>query len=507
VAVVYLDWCNHNEQRSYPLAHSFAGLPDNLLVDMSIRIPRSAGTQVYLASAVVSPSLVTLTFVADNGVGPAVPVGAVRVLRPVVLAQKYPIEPFYPGAGGWVALGSAATTDLPVNVVEQIPVVPRVQGSYDDLPLRSIGKMNKTKALTGIVELRGQDGVQVLACTQDWPLAGDPDYIENPRYKRLIDGLPRRCIAVRLEASPDQLDNLYDYTGPCQKSPQDDQCGRRLLQTVNGVGPDCDGNLTIEFEGVPNATLVDGDGNVVGLTIDYPLGLIDVCDPDKGLNLPQPADLCEASSQSSMSSQSSQSQSSQQSSSSVQPACPDITEPTLVDFVDLTCWEVPSGTFTIQDCQLNGTDTSWGLAVLIGSHTVGHDVQAFLKINSAGAEKRAYLVFGAENQSKFWFLELNAGLGRVIIGRRSGSQTVDESLPFYQGIALDTYVHVRVAVSAGGYVQAWINGVAGPVVQAAPSTLLDGRCGLAVRGSTVLFDHFALDWPVVGPGGFPPHGC
>jgi hypothetical protein len=437
-------------------------------------------------------------------VGPAIPIGAVQVTQPAVLFRKYVIEPFYPGVGGWVSLGSAVF-DAPMSVVEQIPLVARVTGVYDDIPLTSIGKLNRTTALTGLVELRGQDGIQVLACIDEWPIGNDPDYLENPRYMRNLDGGPKPCIALRLEASPEKLDTLYDYTGPCQKSPSDEQCGRRMVRTINGVTPDCNGNITIEFANVPNGTLVDEDDNVIGIALDYPLGLIDVCDPNKGLQLPEPIPLCEESSSSS--SMSSQSQSSGSSSSqSPTPECPDILEPTLITFDSLHCWDLYAGLWSLVDCQLVGSSLGWGLTTLHGSHTVGHDVQGFINI-APTHNRRAYLVFGAETDTKYWFLELDAYANQVVIGRRSGSTIIPESLPMAYTVPTGTYVHVRVAVDLSGYVQSWIDGVVGPAVLAAPSTLNDGTCGFAVRVSNAMFDNFALDWPVIGPGGFPTPGC
>lgn len=303
MGTVYADWCNKNEQRNYPIEDlasktsvSGATLPDNFLVDANIWIPRSAGDRVYLSSAAITPALVTMTFMAASG-SSTVPVAALAVRKPVDRYRKYTLDPYYPGVGGWVAFGSAPEelTNLVLSFSgpTNTPLVPKVTRSYDDLPVSSIGKENKSTALTGIVELRGGDNIEVLACTQVYNGSGDPDYRENPRYRRFIDGRYRSCIVVRMAASSDDYETLYTFAGPCQKAPDSFQCEKRLLRKINGVSADCDGNITIEFENVTAGTVVDGDGDVVGLSVDYPLGLTDVCDPDKGLAMPEIADLCE----------------------------------------------------------------------------------------------------------------------------------------------------------------------------------------------------------------------
>lgn len=522
MAAIFHDWCNSNELRNYPLldlvsrrADNGVQLPDDFLVDANIWIPKTAGTRVAVSSAAITPGLVTMTFVADGG-GTPIPVAAVSVVRAASKYRKYQLQAFYPGVGGWVAFGSAVdkaeTLSLVFSQFEQAELVPKVVRGYDDLPLQSIGKKDRAQALTGLVELRGGDDVEVLACTDDWPPLDDPDYIDNPRYKRKIDGEPRRCIAIRLIGDPQNYENLYTYTGPCEKAPESLQCGRRLIQAINGVTPDCNGNLTVEFKNIPNDTVIDDNDKVVGIALDYPLGLMDVCDANKGLVLPDPADLCapsESSSSMSIFSSLSSRVLSSMSHSSMPFECPTIGGAYIETFNDgLVCWDFPYGTWTLDDCQLIGNSNSgWGMGTLQKTSTLGRDLQGFIKLQPGGAEYRGYLIFGYENPNRFWFLELDGTLGRVVIGRRNGPQVIEESLPYWTPIQIGEYIHVRVAISWAGEIQSWINGAAGPQVTAVPGTLANGLVGFATRYSVAWFDNLAFDWWTTDPAHFPPFSC
>lgn len=521
MGTIFHDWCNANELRNYPLAdlaskRSETGvlLPDNFLVDANIWIPSSAGTRVALSSAAITPGLVTLTFVADGG-GTPVPVAALAIPKPVTLYRKYNLSPYYPGVGGWVSFGAAVeqleSLSLLFNTFTATELVPKIVRSYDDLPLLSVGKKDRVQALTGLVEIRGGDDIEVLACTDDWPVGSDPNYIDNPRYKRKIDGEPRRCIAIRLAGDPQNYETLYAYTGPCAKAPESQQCGRRLVQRINGVSPDCNGNIEVEFRHIPVGTVMDSQDKVVGLSLDYQLGLTDVCDPTRGLSLPDPVDLCYSSSSSSAAGSVSAISMSMSSTSlfSMSSACPSIVGPAIETFTGtLHCWDRPSGDWSISDCQLLGTsDAGWGVSLWELTPTLGHDIQSFIQLLPGGVETRAYFIFGYESPLRFWFVELDAVLGRVIIGRRNGPQIVEESLPVSVALPVGEYIHLRVTVSLLGQIQTWINGSAGPQVTAVAGTLLDGPVGFGTRMSHAKFDNLAFDWWTTDPDLFPGFDC
>lgn len=523
MSTIFHDWCNRNEARNYPLKDgatklSTTGveLPDDFIVDANIWFPASAGTGLMVSSASISPGLISVTFVAYGG-GSPVPICAVYVAKPVEKYRKYSVDAFYPGVGGWVAFGLAVDADqnfaLIFDSLAATELAPKATRTYDDLPLLSMGKKDFTAAFTGLIGLRAVDAVEVLACTDPWPPLGDPDFLSNPRYQRFVDGQPRDCIVLRLKGTPGDYENLYTYTGPCDKAPEDDQCGRRLIQKIAGVGADCNGNIDIIFQNIPTAYLEDALGNIVGMTLEYPLGTIDVCDPTRGLVIPPRQDLCVGSlssigSSMSMFSLSSVSHSSLPPLSSVVDPCAIIT-PFIDEFDSLSpCWTSVGGTWGIGVCQLNGLTTAgWGAIVRERTHTFGHIMKVQMLIRATSVIQRGYMIFGYRSVGGtryYWFFELDATANRLLIGRRAGPVTVIESLPVTMTINPNIYYEVEVHVAAfTGAITTFVNGLPGPSVTPVAGTLVDGLVGLATRNSNVEFDNFRIDYP-----GLPPApGC
>lgn len=519
MTMIFSDWCNQNEQRNYPLVDmsdkdgDTAKLPNSLLVDLNIWLPASAGSGVFVSSASVTLGIVSVTFSAYGGLT-NVPLCAISLPKPVDRYRKYALESFYPGAGGWVAFGGAIESTVAWTARFSDPaetkLLPKVVRAYDDLPVISAGKKSRAAALTGLVTLRGSSPVEVLACTDPWPLIGDPDYLSNPRYQRKIDGEPRDCIVARLIAAPDDYSNLYAYSAQCTKSPEDQQCGKALLQRINGVPPDCNGNIEIEFRNIPYVLLTDDDGKVLGYSLEYPLGLMDVCGATKGL-VPQPIeDLClpSASSESSSSGPISSQSVSSQSVSSSSLRCPPIIGEHIELFHEIDCWDRWAGTWTLEDCQLKGASYGgWGIIALKGSETFGHEFQTFTKLWPGSTGGKSYLIFAFESSSKFWYVELDMFFGTVVVGRRIGMDMWQESQVVNMPLYTDSYNHVRVQVGLTGNIQTWINGAAGPSVTAVPGQIADGPAGLALRYSSILFGSFAIDYHTIDPNLFPPFGC
>ena len=110
--------------------------------------------------------------------------------------------------------------------------------------------------------------------------------LEVVQDTREIEGGVVDCIIIRLVDSLNR--NVFDlYTGPCGGRPESGTCDQPAVQSINGVMPDCDGNLTINFLGAQAIDFADGGG----IALDVPLGMADVCTgqdylPDSEGNLP-----------------------------------------------------------------------------------------------------------------------------------------------------------------------------------------------------------------------------
>lgn len=260
-AAVSHDWYDLNSTRRWPVDDSASAtaddgtvLPDNVVVDASIRVPSDLCSRVMISSVTLSMGAVSVTLV--GGDGGFAPVGAVTVARPVQLGRPYPIKAMSDGVAGWVVFGSGTSrvnTRLRFSTPAQGLLAPKIARSYRPLPIPSLGKAGLAIPLTGVVRLRGGTDLEVVGA------------------ERLIDGTSRTCAVVRLRT--DTTRNLYDtYKGPCGGRPESGTCDRPGVEFFNDVGPDCDGNINISFRDPLRPTFYEG-----GVAVDYPYGLIDAC--------------------------------------------------------------------------------------------------------------------------------------------------------------------------------------------------------------------------------------
>jgi len=281
VNTVKSDWQNANEGRSYPLddAATLADdtglfLPNNFLSDLHVYLPYSLGRQVFLSAAAVSAKLVTLIVSVYSG-GNNIPLASASLVRPVVRGRVYPLEPLYDGAAGWASFGGAAVDDavfsLRFSTPAQTLAARRIVYNYDDVPVTSLGKDVSSVSLTGLVRLRGKAGVVTVVGAQ-----------------RLINGELRTVALISLDTALQGATILTDFAGKCGHRPEARNCNKRVIESINGIEPDCDGNINVEFAG----------GVVVGsiphgLILDHPVGLAEACAYQRISSLSGPSDVCE----------------------------------------------------------------------------------------------------------------------------------------------------------------------------------------------------------------------
>ena len=448
---VFSGWQNRNENRNFPLhdratklSVSGVKLPDTILADAHIALPQSAGRFVLVSSVGVSEYLVSLTFLATEGdpisggaLGAFIPMGVMTVQKPVIPYRNYPISPTYPGFGGWVAFGNgvAETDNLALQFIDPKATVlaSKIVRSYKDIPVQSLGRLGSDLALTGLVHLQGQPGL-----------------IRIRKVVRTIDGVNKEVLVLGLDldnaADPTAL--LLSFAGPCGR-PEQRTCppGKAIL-TINGVSPDCAGNIRIRIVGL-DATIVGVDaidtlGNLVasGNIVDMPVGLDDVC---AALNPTRfdPTDIClpSSSSSSSDSSESSPSSSSVSSSSpspSPEEYCEDFEGASPFDVLipKQGDWRVATVAHLGETSQrLISERGHFGPQVIIHdslykatdpSIPSGYDVEATIRpITEIG---NGHVIFAYKSLDDFWFagFSLNAVSdvsGLLYVGRKSADRT------------------------------------------------------------------------------------
>ena len=281
-------WYSINEGISYPVDEiasciDDAGkrLPSNIIVDLHLRWPQAYGQYAFLSSVTVTDALLSLTFqVADDldTVTGCSPLAVITVPRTFGQSKQVALLPQLNGVGGWVVFGAGLgeTYRGRFSTPRQSLLTARAAQSYRALPLTGLRAVDAAAALSGVVSLRA---VAPLAITAE---------------TRTIEGVDRQCVVVQLvsgEAAGDypipeaattligvKTPNIFEqFSGPCAGRPESTTCGDpQPIEFINAVGPDCDGQLTIEFQGCANVAQIQ---DVCGIVIDCGLGLVDACRP------------------------------------------------------------------------------------------------------------------------------------------------------------------------------------------------------------------------------------
>lgn len=281
-------WYSRNAGRKYPLDDAATGeddqqvsLPSAILTDMQLRWPSPAGSRAFLSAVSLTPHLVTLTIQAAAGPsGPALaPLAALSLPRPVLPGHPYVLQPQNEGVVGWVVFGPGVQEEHQARFSQprQALLSPRAARPYRKLPLTGVVAADAEQPLTGLVRLRALEPLRLSVETRD------------------IDGVARRCLvlsldetrtssgaflqpeSVRREETAARESLLERFAGPCGKRPESRNCGEpQPIEFVNGVGPDCDGVLTLRFR---NCARVGRLTDRCGVVLDCNLGLRRSCPP------------------------------------------------------------------------------------------------------------------------------------------------------------------------------------------------------------------------------------
>ena len=292
MALIFQSWLNEAENLNRPL-HDLATrrgdggvLPNDFITDAHLYMPSSLGKNVFIVGASCSQNLVTLVLAACEEVFctpvsslsssttglPYTPIASLSLAKPVTPYSNYAITPLQAGVAGWVSFGRAVidkTFSIKFDNPQQSAFLERAVYSLEDVPVISLGKAHVTP-LSGLIKLKGKPGAVTIV-----------------KKTMTVDGVSREVAAVGVDPAGG-VSLLEDLAGACGHRPQALNCNKRVITSINGVIPDCNGNVDLEFLG---GIIVGEVGN--GLVLDFPLGMHDVCDTIDPSSVPnQPSDIC-----------------------------------------------------------------------------------------------------------------------------------------------------------------------------------------------------------------------
>lgn len=277
------NWYNLNEQRDYPvddtasaISDSDLRLPSSLVTDLRLRWPVELGRYAFISAAAVTPGIVTVMIevseTPNNTPNTATLIAGISVPKVELLqGRTYVLETFQDKVGGFIVFGSGTEENYSgkFSSPEQTLLTARAARAIRQPPIPSIRTSQSAAKLTGLINLT----------------AAEPLFLS--KETRVIDGVEfDNVIVFKLQERPntDAQDSVFsEFAGDCGKRTGSRSCtDPQPVETINGVQPDCDGIITLDFKG---CSVVGRNVTDCGVILDCSLGLSASCEPPPLPNL------------------------------------------------------------------------------------------------------------------------------------------------------------------------------------------------------------------------------
>ena len=241
MAVRNLNWYNLQSTRRYPLSDNATGetddgksLPNNIIVDCNITLEKwnDFFTKPYLAAVTVSPGIVTAVFNDEYGA-----IAAVSLPKPVDINRHYTLEPLRNGVAGWVVFGYGIDTNFfgRFSSAKQSEINSRSYRFWPG-PVTSMAVDGSVDVLQGLVRLKF-----------DAPLTYRIERVESSSNINDAGYINAVFIGLDKNLLSENYDPESHFLADCGKRPESETCPKTPIITINGVYPDCAGNIDITF--------------------------------------------------------------------------------------------------------------------------------------------------------------------------------------------------------------------------------------------------------------------
>jgi hypothetical protein len=273
-------WYNINEQNAYPiddtascLSNEGHRLSSSLIADMQLRWNRDLGKYAFISAVTCSEFIVTLlievTDQLDNTNQQSKLIAGISLEKASLTPYRtYRLETFERGVAGFITFGS--NTDELFRGVFSSPLQTRLTAKaarpIRKPPLETLGIANIEKAVSGLVRLNAEQPLEIV------------------KEARSIGGVVYdNVIVFRLKEPPaatatQNTESVFSqFAGPCGRRVGSRSCvDPQPIESINGLSPDCDGTLTLEFQG---CAIVGKTAADCGVVVDCEYGLSDTCAP------------------------------------------------------------------------------------------------------------------------------------------------------------------------------------------------------------------------------------
>jgi hypothetical protein len=258
------NWYNLQSTRRYPLDELSTGydddgqlIRDDIIVDCNVLFPKTLGSCVYVQGITVSAGIVSVVFGIASAAGEisGQTIAYAAAPQPVSPNINYDIVGTVPGVSGWITFGSGIDTPFTGRYSNsvQTAVLPRCARGYKTLPVPSIRKNGVAAALDGLVKVLGQSPIVATKETIT---------VDNRNYPAIVLRLNKKEITADF--------NVFSrYLGPCAQRPESGTCAKPGIESINGIEPDCNGNINIIVNGFDVSPFSDCGG--IEIISDEPL--------------------------------------------------------------------------------------------------------------------------------------------------------------------------------------------------------------------------------------------
>ena len=224
----YLEWCNENAGRKYPLDEGASCIdiyghmaPTDILVDAMLFVPE-VYSNVFCTILRATPAVLSVAFASPNN-----PLFVASIARNTYVPYTaVPLTPLCSGVSGWVVFGDhvACTEEIyAFRSISQSGMALRTVRNVQASPVVKLLRLGDStqSAVDGLVQLLGGNGLKVY-----------PD--------------PTNASQIIVELDPNMAEALL---GPCDHYADAGMCRVPPIRSINGVAPDANGILTLSFEG------------------------------------------------------------------------------------------------------------------------------------------------------------------------------------------------------------------------------------------------------------------
>jgi hypothetical protein len=269
-------WYNLNEQRSYPVDETASSrdsnetqLPFGFLADLNLRWPLQYGRYAYISAASVTATSVSIMISScstlDNSANDSTLLAGLTTTRTASRSYTlFPLQTFQPFVQGHIVFGSNLGPSFSVQLLSpQASLLTARAARAMPMSLEYFGVSDGRQSTSGLVELQARSPLNIRK--QPQVINGKPQ--ENVLVLEMID--------TRVSSAEQSV--FEQYAGACAARVNSRNCGDpQPIQTINGIGPDCQGAVTLNFLG---CALVARNTVDCGVVLDCDLSLDQSCAP------------------------------------------------------------------------------------------------------------------------------------------------------------------------------------------------------------------------------------